>query len=292
MNAFKRLYKSLPLIREIDRAAGLVTSLTNETRAELNALRKLRCAEITERLCTEKATREGPLCLHAFERQVCSQHGEDGVTAEILRRIGTGRRVFAEIGIGDGVENNTAFFHSLGWTGFWLDSEPPRVGLSETESRTLRFQRSFVTRETIAAQFTELGVPADLDLLSIDIDQNTLYLWEALRAWRARVVIVEYNAVIPPSVNWRVAYRAERIWDGTANFGASLKAFEQLGRELGYALVHCEIVGSNAFFVRTDLLADRFLGPFDAETNFEPFRLELTYRNGHSASRLDRQPPA
>jgi hypothetical protein len=215
---------------------------------------------------------------------VCSQNGEDGVTAEIFRRIGHGRRVFAEIRIGDGVENNTAFFFSLGWTGFWMDAEPPRVRLTDAESQTLRFHRSFVTRENIAEQFTALGVPVDLDLLSIDIDQNTHYIWEAIPAWRARVVIVEYNATIPPSVDWRAAYGATRVWDGTASFGGSLKTFEKLGRDLGYALVHCEIVGSNAFFVRSDLLADHFLGPVDSETHFEPPRFELIYQGGHGAS--------
>ena len=118
MKALKQFYKSLPLIRDIDRIAGF----TNDTRAELSGLRKVRCAEIAERLRTEKAAREGPLCLHAFEQQVCSQNGEDGVTAEIFRRIGHGQRVFAEIGVGDGVENNTAFCHSRGWTGFWFDA--------------------------------------------------------------------------------------------------------------------------------------------------------------------------
>jgi len=47
------------------------------------------------------------LLRHAF--QVTSQNGEDGIIHEIFRRIGSTDRVFAEIGVGDGNENNTAF---------------------------------------------------------------------------------------------------------------------------------------------------------------------------------------
>ena len=283
MKDLKSLYKSLPLIRDLDRVSGFA----NATRAELVALRKIQAAEIVDRLRTEKSAREGPLCLHRFELQVCSQNGEDGVTAEIFRRIGEGGRRFAEIGIGDGVENNTAFLHGLGWTGHWVDSMPPAGALSGEESRAIKFHQAFVTRETIAAEFTSWGVPTDLDLLSIDIDQNTPYIWEAIQAWRARVVIVEYNAAIPASVDWIADYGAKRVWDGSVNFGASLKRFEKIGRQLGYSLVHCEVIGSNAFFVRSDLAEGKFLGPFDAETHFEPFRLELIHRSGHRASRLD-----
>ena len=37
-------------------------------------------------------------------------------------------------------------------------------------------------------------------------------------------------------------------------------------------MVGCDLAGVNAYFVRADLTGDHFLGPFDAETHFEPFR--------------------
>ncbi|MCK7506146.1 MAG: hypothetical protein MZV70_20090 [Desulfobacterales bacterium] len=43
---------------------------------------------------------------------------EDGIIHEIFRRIGTTTKIFAEVGLGDGCENNTAFLLSQGWTGF------------------------------------------------------------------------------------------------------------------------------------------------------------------------------
>jgi len=43
--------------------------------------------------------------LHHAERSLYSQNGEDGVIAEIMRRIEPRSRTFVEIGAGDGREN-------------------------------------------------------------------------------------------------------------------------------------------------------------------------------------------
>ena len=53
--------------------------------------------------------------------KVFSQGDEDGVIAEIFRRIGTTDRRFVEFGCGDGLENNTAYLLFQGWSGLWLE---------------------------------------------------------------------------------------------------------------------------------------------------------------------------
>jgi hypothetical protein len=138
--------------------------------------------------------------------------------------------------------------------------------------------------------FEGLGVPRYFDLLSLDIDQNTFYIWEALHEFKPRVVVVEYNASIPPDIDWKVQYVAKGAWDGTHNFGASLKAFEKLGTQLGYSLVGCDFLGVNAFFVRDDLVADKFAGPFTAENHYEPPRFQCySHRQGHPRAIMDRK---
>jgi hypothetical protein len=231
------------------------------------------------------------LVAHAF--QVCSAGGEDGILREIFRRIQPAGRVFAEVGVGDGAENNTALLLALGWKGFWVDGDKAFLGKirkrKDLHGGCLKGVAAYVNRENIAQVFTELGVPTEFDLLSLDVDQNTFYLWEGLRNFRPRVVVVEYNATIPPDIVWKVNYDPERTWDGSHNFGASLKAFEQLGRELGYSLVGCEFVGANAFFVRNDLIVPNlFCEPFTAENHYEPPRYALAHRAGHPPAVLDR----
>src|ERR1700722_6760188 len=55
--------------------------------------------------------------------QVYSQNGEDGMIAEIFRRIGLTNKFFVEFGIGDGLENNTRLLLELGWHGIWIDGD-------------------------------------------------------------------------------------------------------------------------------------------------------------------------
>jgi len=256
--------------------------------AEMKQLRTMMADHLLELKRASAST--DPRDLHRFEAQVCSQNGEDGVIAEIFQRIGTTSRTFLEIGVGDGRENNTAFLLSLGWTGFWVDGNP-KMGKRVDESPFkpyVRYKIAFANEENIPGIIKELGVRQDLDLLSIDIDQNTYYIWRALGAWKPRVVVIEYNSAIPASIDWKANYDPDKVHDGTDNYGASLKALEKLGRELGYSLVHCEMVGCNAFFVRDDLVGTHFSGPFTAEQHYERSRFALIHRSSHPVSFMDR----
>ncbi|HLW68249.1 MAG TPA: hypothetical protein VKS79_23230 [Gemmataceae bacterium] len=222
-----------------------------------------------------------PRRLLAWEHQVYSQGGEDGIIAEIFRRIGTKNRTFVEIGVGDGLENNTAFLLTQGWSGFWLEGDPEcvrkiRVGCKRAQvDRSLHLIELFVTGENVASALQQAGAPTEVDLLSIDVDQNTYWIWSALGQISARVVVVEYNAAWPAAVDWKVPYDPAEMFDGTLCFGASLKALELLGRQFGYNLVGCNLAGVNAFFVRSDLCGDHFAAPFSAENHYEPPRYWL-----------------
>ncbi len=168
--------------------------------------------------------------------------------------------------------------HKVGGAYGWMGTKRP---FAEPLNQLAPFVRDrkltpitgFVTRENIGAILRDAGVPAEFDFLSLDVDQNTYWVWDGLRHLRPRVLVVEYNSGWPPDVNWKVSYDPHKTWDGSFTFGASLKAFELLGHELGYQLVGCDLTGVNAFFVRMDLTSvDRFVGPFDAENCYEPFR--------------------
>jgi hypothetical protein len=283
-NLLAKYYHLIPGIHEL---AQIRDSLY-ELRSNMGALQ----AHQFELALSAHARYGDPQRLLRYALQVCSQNGEDGMIQEVFRRIGTTDRIFVEIGVGNGSENNTAFLLSQGWTGFWIDGNPKFlkvIGDRKDLSRDcLQGLVSTVSRENVSALFQQLKVPEVFDLLSLDIDQNTYYAWEGLAGYRPRVVVVEYNASILPGVEWKVRYEPNRMADGTHNYGASLKALELLGRRLGYSLVGCDFIGVNAFFVRNDLTDGRFSAPFTSENHFEPPRLALTHRRGHRASILDR----
>lgn len=192
------------------------------------------------------------------------------------------------------MENNTAYLLNQGWQGGWIEgdlaaTERIRTRLQQPLARSdLKLKRAFVTAENINALFTELNVPPSFDLLSLDIDRNTFHIWKALRDYKPRVVVVEYNATFPPDVEWSVEYDATRTWDYSAHFGASLKAFERFGDSAGYVLVGCDFSGTNAFFVHKSEKLELFAEAFTAENHYEPPRYWSLRREAHRRNFDDR----
>ena len=228
-------------------------------------------------------------CLNRYEAQLFSQSGQDGILAEIFRRLNVEKGSFVEfgVGVGDGFETNTTALLLQGWSGLWIEADPVACGKikrnfsSMIAQRRLRLTQAFVTAENIASLLSAADIPTDLDLLSIDIDGNDAWAWRALTSVRPKCVIIEYNAYFPAGVDWVMPYSANHEWNGSIEFGASAKALERTGARLGYKLVACDTTGSDCFFVRDDLCDDRFAGPFTAEQWFHPMRYSLINRPGY-----------
>jgi hypothetical protein len=280
MRAFLR---RLPPISYVLRIRDLVTELRSRA-AERSQIEKERLR--IQLLATARYASD-PKRLNHFEAQVFSQNGEDGVLAEIFARIGETDRTFVECGVGNGLVNNTTYLLQKGWRGTWFERDDASVRSILTtfrrpvEQGRLAVASTRLTMENAAEAFRQAGVPREFDLLSIDIDRNTPFLWKGLAAFKPRVVVAEYNASIPPSDAWTVEYDGDAHWNRSLYFGGSLKAFEVIGAELGYTLVGCETTGVNAFFVRDDLVGTKFSGPFTAEQHYEPPRYYLVRTWGH-----------
>ena len=232
-----------------------------------------------------------PLSLCRHRSQVYSQFGEDGMVAEIFRRIGERDRYFVEIGTENGVQNNSRFLLEQGWKGVWVDvnfGDAGEVFAHYTASGMLTLIESAVTTENIDRLLDAHDVPETFDFLSLDIDQNTSHVWRALRR-RARVACIEYNASLPAMVAVEVPYEPETQWDGTNWYGASLKMLEHIAAEKGLSLVGCELAGINAFFVDAEDAKGRFQEPFTAEAHWEPPRGAAVGYFGHGPSRVARR---
>jgi len=193
--------------------------------------------------------------LNRFERRVYSQAGEDGVLGEILRRAGATNRYFVEVGSGDGSENCTRALLEEGWHGCWMEADARYAASAEAiGGGRVAVRHAMVDRENAVALLDATGVPPEPDVISVDVDGNDHWLWQAIaHTRRPRVVVIEYNARFPPPVRWALPYRADRMWDGSYRQGATLSALDAIGAGLGYRLVGCCSFGANAFFVREDV---------------------------------------
>jgi hypothetical protein len=266
--------------RTRDPAAGRVEGLLSEianhlfylrlgARLEPNVLLSLLLAHLTG-----KGDDNDPKSLRRHHGQIYSQNGEDGIIAEIFHRIGPQNRFFIEIGIQNGLQNNTRFLLEQGWRGLWIEGSATDVQAAAgtfaryIEGGQLRIVHCVTTPENINEIVGSTGLPPEIDFLSVDIDRQTHFVWEAMTT-KARVHCVEYNGSIPPSRDLWVPYDPAKAWDGTNFFGAGLKTLERIGRLKGVNLVGCDLSGLNAFFVDAALCGDRFREPFTAEAHYE-----------------------
>jgi hypothetical protein len=232
--------------------------------------------------------------LAKYGNKVFSQNEEDGIIAEILRRIGVSQGTFVEFGVEGGLENNTAYLLTQGWKGGWIEgSEKSFSNIGKTfaayiASGHLTVANNWVSAENIEEIIESFGFEY-IDVLSIDIDGNDYWVWNAIKKWQPKVVIIEYNAILPPEKEWIIKYSPNFRSDSSMYHSASLKSLELLGRKKGYGLVGCNLNGVNAFFVRGDLMSNStghlFCDPYTAENHYEPARHAfLKFFSGKRAS--------
>jgi hypothetical protein len=186
--------------------------------------------------------------INFFEKKIYSQNGEDGILEFIFDFIGTTNKYFVEIGVEESLECNTRLLQEKGWDGIMIDGN----------ANSPLIKKEFVTAENINAILKNYLVPNNFDLLSLDVDYNTYWIWKAIENYQPRVVVIEYNATISMDKTWMVKYDPLGKWDGTNYFGASLLALKKLGDAKGYSLIGCDSMGVNAFFIKKDLVPKNF----------------------------------
>ena len=229
--------------------------------------------------------------LERYGYKVYSQSDEDGIIAEIFKRIGTANKKFVEFGVQNGLESNGHFLLHKGWQGLWLEGgskyckQIRKIFGELIKNKRLNIVNAFINKDNINDLITTGGMSGDIDLLSIDIDGNDYHIWKAINCINPRVVCIEYNAKFPPDFEWIMEYDAKHIADDGDNQGASLKSLELLGNELGYQMVCTNLNGVNAFFVKKELAKDLFALPATAENLYNPPRAYngVKYRNGRKS---------
>lgn len=198
-----------------------------------------------------------------IERREFSQNGEDGIIEAIIGMVGVTNRYCVEFGVEDGTECNVRYLlKKRGWTGLLMDGghEDPHINL----------HKEFITAENIEELFRKHSVPEKFDLLSIDIDGNDYWVWKAITHYHPRIVIIEYNAHIPPEIAETIPYNPAFVWDKTDYYGASLLALKSLGETKGYTLLGTDKNGVNAFFIQSSLMPGRFAPPLWPGTYHPP----------------------
>jgi hypothetical protein len=236
-----------------------------------------------------------PESLASVEFQVFSQFGEDGIVQYLITHVQDVPPTFIEFGVENYRESNTRFllWHD-NWRGLVIDGSAQYVREIRASEESWRFDLTsvdaFITAENINQLFREHGFTGEIGLLSIDIDGNDYWIWDAIDAVSPVIVVTEYNSVFGPharvTVPYDPAFQRTRAHHSNLYFGASLAALRDLGERKGYVLVGCNSNGNNAFFVRADRLGEVAAAPPGAgyvESRFRESRDEhgnLTFVSG------------
>lgn len=224
---------------------------------------------LNARILTELNNRKAHVeHLEEVEFQVFSQRGEDGILQYIINKIEIPNRIFVEFGVEDYTESNSRYLLiNHNWSGLIIDGSKSNIDFIKGDfiywKYDIRAVDSFITKENINALISDYTSLSDIGLLSIDIDGNDYWVWDAIECINPRIVMCEYNSAFGNQRKLTIPYQSDfyrtRAHYSNLYFGASLPALCELADRKGYTFIGTAGAGVNAFFVRKDLS-----GPFRA----------------------------
>ena len=209
-----------------------------------------------------------------------SQNEEDGITLALMQEMGPGSRRFVEIGCGDNGGNSGFLALECGWSGLMVDGDASRIAVARSlyAGGPVSVVQTWITCDKINELIQMHGLDGDIDLLSIDIDGNDYWIWDAIHVCHPRAVVVEYNSLFGADLAVTIPYQEDFHHKkyGKGYYGASLQALTHLASRKGYRLVAVEPRGVNAYFLRNDIAPH--VPACDARESFRSFD-KISYRN-------------
>ena len=197
-----------------------------------------------------------PNSLLFYSANIHSQRGQDGILAEVFRRLGIGTGTFVEFGAWDGVYlSNCRYLFEKGWKGVFIEADRERyhkltrvyadVPDVVTINALVGAPRLGLGRKNLAQLLEESGVNTNtVTFVSIDVDGLDLELFSDLGV-KPPVVLLEGG------FNWS-PYFDRRVGVGIArqNMQQPLPTIVRTVCELGYSPV---CFYQDTYLVRCDL---------------------------------------
>ncbi len=244
----------------------------------------------------------GPLDdIRKAEFKVFSQFGDDGILQYLVSHAEVEDDSFIEFGVADYTESNTRFLLANdNWRGLVIDSGSHNVSSIRRDPLFWRHELqaicAIVTRENVNSLLGGAGFGETPGLLSVDIDGNDYWVWDALEAVRPTIVVAEYNSLFGRERAVTIPYRPDfdRVRGHFSGlfWGCSLKALGSIASRKGYVFVGCNSNGNNAYFVKKQRLGS--VVPVSIEDGFVLSRIRdsrdergaLSFTGGEDRLRL------
>lgn len=178
-----------------------------------------------------------------------SQNGEDGILEQMLRRLPQRTNWVCEFGACDGkrLSNTFHLVESQGYSAVYIECDPS--GYTELLKTTKQYPsitplqcKIDCDKHTLDSVLDQTSIPREFDVLSIDIDSYDYQVWESVRHYSPKIVVIEINSDADPLKEDHIHSES---YQGTA-----FLPMVRLGIQKGYVLV-CHT--GNLIFIRKDL---------------------------------------
>lgn len=181
---------------------------------------------------------------------IYSQYGEDGVLQFLINELKLNNKQCCEVGMNHLIFSNTYnLVQNYGWYGVYIDKNP--FHLPQLEGGLIIHEEITTIGETrLDNVLKKTDLVLDFDILSIDIDGNDYHVWDSLKDYKPKVVVIEINPFFD--------CQTEHVYDGKI-FSSSFKSTVNLAKNKNYSLV---CMTGNLIFVKNELLYDSSLSNY------------------------------
>jgi hypothetical protein len=201
-----------------------------------------------------------------------SQFEEDGIILYVLTTIGFKTKKVVEMCCGTGDEcMATNLILNHGFQAFLFDGDQYNIARAQSFFKRKKdclltpphLIHAWITKENVNDLLRDNGAAGEIDLLSLDMDGNDYYVWEAISEINPRLCICETHNVIPGNLSITIpyapAFTSEEKHGYEQEFrSASLLAMTKLSERKGYRLIGAHRHGFNVVFLRNDIGLDIF----------------------------------
>lgn len=182
-----------------------------------------------------------------------SQCGQDGVLAKLFELMGIERGYCVEFGAWDGIRfSNTRALLKKNWSGVLIETHAARFqeleSLYSDREDVVTVNRAIdLYQNSLDDILLQSGAPENLDFMSIDIDGDDYHIWNGLKQFKPKVVLIETNPYLPIFMEYIQPYQSKHL-----PMGSSILSTLLLGKSKGYTPV--AYISHDWLFVRNDQL--------------------------------------
>ncbi|NBV84707.1 MAG: FkbM family methyltransferase [Verrucomicrobia bacterium] len=165
---------------------------------------------------------------------------------ELVESLHSTSNFVVDIGASTGSSGDPAYAYitSPEYRGLCIEGNPASIpALKSKVASSFEIHCGFVTPDNILDIFRQHNVPADFNLLKVDIDGYDLQvIRKILSQYRPKILVAEINEKIPPPILFETNYKTDYKWDSSHCFGFSLSAGQQVMQENDYCVIGlCEM---------------------------------------------------